>query len=197
MCMPTAPGWRRKSIAISSGAAFVGGESTGKSTLVEHLAERCGTQYVPEIGRYFWKAKLGKLSVQDYVDIAEQHRAAEDEALERAHRFLFVDTNALTTLLRGYAYGQVGEAPPSLLRYANECRTRYDRHYLCGDDIPFTQDGWRTDAGWRARIQREVREDLRVRGIPYVVLNGTLELRTARVLEEEGEGGDCGGREGA
>ncbi|HEY1148563.1 MAG TPA: AAA family ATPase [Pseudoduganella sp.] len=86
---------------------------------------------------------------------------------------------------------------PSLLRYADECRTRYHRHYLCGDDIPFEQDGWRTDAVWRARIQREVREDLRVRGIPYVALQGTLEQRAARVLEEEGEGGDCGGREGA
>ena len=30
-----------------------------------------------------------------------------------------------------------------------------------------------------------------------VALNGTLEQRAARVLEEEGEGGDCGGREGA
>lgn len=51
-------------------AVFVGAESTGKSTLVEHLAREYGTMFVPEIGRFVWEEKNGVLDVGDYVDIA-------------------------------------------------------------------------------------------------------------------------------
>lgn len=173
--------------------ALVGAESTGKSTLAVHLAQLCGTRSIPEIGREVWEARQGRLAPADYVEIAERHRAAEDAALEHCQRYLFVDTNALTTLLLGFCYGHLRQAPPALLDYARDCARRYHAHFLCGDEIPFQQDGWRDDAVWRSRIQGMVRYDLQVRAIAYTEVHGTLEQRATQLLEklqEEGGRGD-------
>lgn len=164
---------------------FVGAESTGKSTLASMLAREQGAQFVPEIGRFVWEEKQGQLVAADYVEIAERHRAAEDAAVAIAGGdYIFVDTNALTTLLLGLRFGQVTEpVPPALLRYALECRTRYLHHFVCADDIPYEEEpGVRENVAWRTQIQQLVLEDLDRRGIAYTILTGSLEQRAARVL---------------
>lgn len=165
---------------------FVGAESTGKSTLATFLARRQGAPFVPEIGRFVWEEKAGRLVADDYVEISERHRAAEDAAVARATGpYVFVDTNALTTLLLGLCFGQVAEpVPPALLRHAEACRTRYLHHFVCADDIPYEEEpGVREKAAWRTHVQRLVLDDLRRRGIAYTVLTGTLEARAARVMQ--------------
>jgi nicotinamide riboside kinase len=160
---------------------FVGAESTGKSTLVEHLAREYDTAFVPEIGRFVWEEKKGDLDVGDYVDIAEMHRRAEAEAAGAARRYLFVDTSALTTLLLGICFGHIGQVPPALSAYADDCKDRYAHHFVCADDIPYEQDGWRENEQWRGRIQALVLDDLKARGISYTVVRGSLEERAAQV----------------
>jgi nicotinamide riboside kinase len=160
---------------------FVGAESTGKSTLAEHLARAFDTVFVPEIGRFIWEEKQGRLSVDDYVEIAVRHRQAEAEASLRARRYLFVDTSALTTLLLGYCFGHIKEAPAELLGYAEDCKQRYTHHFVCADDIPYEIDPARENEAWRGRIQKLVIEDLEARGIPYTVVRGTVEERAAQV----------------
>jgi nicotinamide riboside kinase len=165
---------------------FVGAESTGKSTLASMLARGQGAQFVPEIGRFVWEEKQGQLVAADYVQIAERHRAAEDAAVANAAgEYVFVDTNALTTLLLGLRFGQVTEpVPPALLRYAQECRTRYLHHFVCADDIPYEEEpGVRENAAWRTQIQQLVLDDLDGRSINYTILTGSLEQRAARVLD--------------
>jgi len=165
---------------------FVGAESTGKSTLAQHLAHRLEAGFVPEIGRFIWEEKQGQLTADDYVEIAERHRDAEDAAVRQASGpWVFVDTNALTTLLLGLCFGQVTEpVPPALLHYADDCRTRYLHHFVCADDIPYEeQPGVRESADWRTHIQRLVLEDLERRAIACTVLTGTLEQRAAKVME--------------
>jgi len=164
---------------------FVGAESTGKSTLASMLAREQGAQFVPEIGRFIWEEKRGQLVAADYVEIAERHRAAEDAAVANAAgKYVFVDTNALTTLLLGLRFGQVTEpVPPALLCYALECRTRYLHHFVCADDIPYEEEpGVRENAAWRTQIQQLVLDDLDRRGIGYTILTGSLKQRAARVL---------------
>jgi nicotinamide riboside kinase len=146
---------------------FVGAESTGKSTLSEYLARAYDTVAVPEIGRFIWEEKQGKLGPDDYVEIAVRHRAAEDAAMAQARRWLFVDTNALTTLLLGIEFHQVGDAPPAeLLRCADACRTRYAHTFVCADDIPYEEQDVRENEAWRGRIQQLVLKDLDARRIP-------------------------------
>ncbi|MFK3736638.1 AAA family ATPase [Massilia sp. TN1-12] len=161
---------------------FVGAESTGKSTLAEYLARHYGTVAVPEIGRFIWEEKQGRLGPEDYVEIAVRHRQAEDAARQQARRWLFVDTNALTTLLLGIQFRQVGDPPPAeLLRCADECRTRYAHTFVCADDIPYEEQDVREDEAWRGRIQQLVLQDLEARAIPHTVLHGSVEERARQV----------------
>jgi nicotinamide riboside kinase len=161
---------------------FVGAESTGKSTLSEYLARAYDTVAVPEIGRFIWEEKQGRLGPDDYVEIAVKHRAAEDAALAQARRWLFVDTNALTTLLLGIEFHQVGDPPPAaLLRCADECRARYAHTFVCADDIPYEEQDVRENEAWRGRIQQLVLKDLDARRIPYTVVRGSVEERARQV----------------
>lgn len=161
---------------------FVGAESTGKSTLADHLAREYDTVSVPEIGRFIWEDKQGRLGPDDYVEIAVKHRQAEDEARLLARRWLFVDTNALTTLLLGVQFGQVGDPPPAaLLRCADDCKARYAHTFVCADDIPYEEQDVRENEAWRGRIQRLVLDDLAARGIPYTVLHGSVDERARQV----------------
>lgn len=168
---------------------FVGAESTGKSTLSDYLAQAYGTVSVPEIGRFIWEEKQGRLDADDYVEIAIRHREAEDAAMPQARRWLFVDTNALTTLLLGIQFRQVGDPPPAeLLRCADDCRTRYAHTFVCADDIPYEEQDVRENEAWRGRIQNLVMRDLQARGISYTVVRGGVEERAAQVrLALEGE----------
>lgn len=161
---------------------FVGAESTGKSTLSEYLARAYDTVSVPEIGRFIWEEKGGKLNADDYVEIAVKHRAAEDAALAHARRWLFVDTNALTTLLLGVEFHQVGDVPPAeLLRCADDCKARYAHTFVCADDIPYEEQDVRENEAWRGRIQQLVLKDLDARGISYTIVRGSVEERAAQV----------------
>lgn len=168
---------------------FVGAESTGKSTLVAHLARAYDTGFVPEIGRFVWEEKQGVLGEGDYVDIAVKHRQAEDEALRHARRYLFVDTSALTTLLLGICFGHADQHAPALLAYADDCKLRYVHHFVCADDIPYEQDGWRENEAWRTRVQALVLADLAARGIGYTVVRGSLAERTEQVMAVLGNPG--------
>ena len=168
---------------------FVGAESTGKSTLSDYLAQAYGTVSVPEIGRFIWEEKQGRLDADEYVEIAIRHRTAEDAAMPQARRWLFVDTNALTTLLLGIQFRQVGDPPPAeLLRCADDCRTRYAHTFVCADDIPYEEQDVRENEAWRGRIQNLVMQDLQARVISYTVVRGSVEERAAQVrLVLEGE----------
>lgn len=163
---------------------FLGAESTGKTTLTQRMAQEFGSLFVHEYGREYYERKGGKLVLEDYVQIACQHLELENRArLELAHTkgssYLFVDTNALTTLFFSYYYNQGGL--PRLHQLANACKERYHYFFVCDDDIPFEQDGWRDNAVWRGRMQGLILHDLDCRGIEYSVVRGSLEERVEQV----------------
>jgi HTH-type transcriptional regulator, transcriptional repressor of NAD biosynthesis genes len=163
---------------------FMGAESTGKSTLTEAVAKRLNMPFVAEYGREHYEEKGGVLDLGDYVYIARKHRELEDTAILRMlgtskSGYLFVDTNALTTLFFSYYYNQGGLK--ELHDFANDCKDRYHHVFVCADDIPFAQDGWRDNEIWRARMQGMVLHDLDSRGIHYTVVRGSLEERVEQV----------------
>ncbi|MGB6222566.1 AAA family ATPase [Haloferula sp.] len=156
--------------------AFLGGESTGKSTLAAALAEDFKTSHVSEYGRELWDLKNGRLAFEDMLAIArEQVRREEAALLENGtHRFLFCDTTPLTTLF--YSREMFGRAAPELTQLAGRS---YHHLFLCDDDFPFSQDGTRRDSGFRAKGQDWYREQLRE--LPHQSLHGPLRSRMAQV----------------
>src|SRR5262245_1528790 len=159
---------------------FLGAESSGKSTLARALARRLDTEYVEEVGRTLWVAANGQLPLDQYERICREHVALEDAAILRARRFVFVDTNAITT--QQYAFFFFGTCPDEVRAYADRCKARYAHTFLCAADIPFEQDGTRVHPQVRRYMDGAIRNDLAIRGIPYHVVGGPLEARIEGVL---------------
>lgn len=161
---------------------FLGAPSTGKTTISRTLAERFNTQWMPEYGREYWECHQvdRRLNPEQLVEIAHGHRQREDVQLRDADRFLFVDTDATTTL--HFAREYHGHALPELERLAYQTRERYDLFFLCDIDIPYEHTWDRSGQVHRLRMQRRVESDLIARKIPYTVLQGSLEQRIQSVL---------------
>lgn len=161
----------------------MGAPSTGKTTIAKKLAEHFSTQLVLEYGRTFWEQNQVDrlLSQEQLLHIAQEQIRQEDAAMESANKYLFVDTNALTTW--HFAQDYYGCALPELDKLADESKERFDVVFLCSDDIPF-EDTWeRSGEVKRKEFQVFIEKQLCDRGIKYHVLKGTVEQRMSKVLD--------------
>ncbi len=160
---------------------FLGAPSTGKTTLAERMAQVRNTVWMAEYGREYWERhqKDRRLTPEQLVDLAEIHLRMEEEQLLRADRFLFTDTNALTTRLFSLHYH--GFAAPELETLADRAASRYDLVFVCGDDIPYEDTPDRSGEANRRIFQKQVVADLAVRKIPYFRAAGALTDRVAAV----------------
>jgi NadR type nicotinamide-nucleotide adenylyltransferase len=156
--------------------AIVGGESTGKSTLVAALGARYGEPCVAEYGRTLWEAQGGHTSYDDLRTIGIRHIADEEDAMARARRCVFVDTTPLTTLW--YSIDGYGRADPELVGMAWR---RYDLTLVCAPDFAFVQDGTRSSEDFRLRHDRWLRAILRARGIDFQDVRGSVAARIEQV----------------
>ena len=161
---------------------LLGAESTGKTTLTQALAAHYDTAWIAECGREVYEAHDGRLKPRHFVEISRGHRLREDEALCQPglHRYLFCDTNALTTA--AFSYLMTGTALPEVLADADACKERYARVLVCDDELPFEQDGWRANINVRAVHQRLLLYELSIRGIVYQMLTGSPEERLQQAI---------------
>jgi NadR type nicotinamide-nucleotide adenylyltransferase len=157
---------------------FLGGESSGKSTLAEAMATSLQTVWAAEYGRELWVAKNGQLDYKDMRHIGEMQQLRERQLRGQGKRFLFCDTSPLTTLF--YSREMFGRADPALEHMAGQA---YDHVFLCAPDFDFVQDGTRRDPGFRLRQHDWYVAELARRGMRYVLLSGALPQRIATVLD--------------
>jgi HTH-type transcriptional repressor of NAD biosynthesis genes len=178
VAVPGSSAGRRTQHAVGHIAriAIVGGESTGKSTLVNALGEHYDEPCVAEYGRTLWEQQGGHTDYDDLRTIAIRHVADEDAAMSRASRCVFVDTTPLTTLW--YSIDGYGRADPDLVSLS--WRT-YDLTLVCAPDFAFVQDGSRSSEDFRLRHDRWIRAILRARGVDYRDVRGTVAARVAQV----------------
>ncbi|MDA8708625.1 AAA family ATPase [Hellea sp.] len=156
---------------------FLGGESTGKSTLAEALASKLKTQYVPEYGRELWERRGGELAFEDMLHIAETQIERETELAFTTNKWLFCDTSPLTTLF--YSEAMFDRTDPQLERLSNRV---YDVTFLCAPDFEFVQDGTRRDPAFRERQHLWYEQALVDRNIGYIVLRGSVKARIQQVV---------------
>lgn len=150
----------------------LGGESSGKTTLVHALAHALGTACVPELGRTRWIENGGKLVYDDMLEIARGQIASEVALAQDAHRWLICDGSALTTVF--YSEEGFGKVDPEVWRLA---RRRYAVTFVCAPDFPFEQDGTRRDAAFRERQHLWYLSALDLLGVRFTVLAGSVEER--------------------
>jgi HTH-type transcriptional regulator, transcriptional repressor of NAD biosynthesis genes len=152
-------------------------------TLAERLAKEFDTVWMPEYGREYWDAHQvdRRLTLEQLAEIAERHLAKEEALLFEANRYLFTDTNALTTYVFSLYYH--GKAHEQLIAYANATVARYDLVFLCDSDIPYDDTWDRSGDGNRQVFQQQIVGDLAERKVPYFILRGALEDRIAYVKQ--------------
>lgn len=159
--------------------AFLGGESSGKTTLARELALFTKLDWVPEYGRDLYDARCGKLVYEDM-----EHIGRTQIEWERTHsigRYLFCDTTPLTTMF--YSEQIFNRVSPALRIMAER---KYHKIYLCSPDIDFEQDGTRRDATFRNIGHQWYIENLTNLEIPYTIVKGSIEERVNFVMKDLG-----------
>lgn len=164
---------------------LIGAESTGKTTLARILAERYGTEWVPEYGREYWERRVAGLALDaplppwssdEFRAIAAEQQRREDEAARSANRVLLCDTNAFATGTWHERYlGRRDEGVDEIGR-----RGRADLYLLTEPDFPFVQDGWRDGESVRDWMHARFVERLAALPTPMVRLHGPLDDRIAQ-----------------
>lgn len=161
---------------------FLGGPSTGKTTLCETLAERLNTTTVAEYGREYWLEHQvnRRLTAEQLLHIAQTQNRWEDEATSLANEYLLCDTNAFTTW--HFALHYHGGALPELTTLACECWSRYDVVVLCGDEIPYDDTWERSGDANRHEFQCFIKSYLNRHDIRYITVKGSVQQRVDAVM---------------
>lgn len=156
----------------------VGGESTGKSTLVQNLAIAYNTNFVREIGRDTCDIAGGEdfMDVNDLYENLLRQKTEELLAAQVSNKLLFVDTDALTTkFYSGFLLSDSGEISKcNALANAIADINRFDLILFLEPTVAFVQDGTRNEkiAADREIYSRQIKALFDERQIPYHCISG-------------------------
>ncbi|WP_248635359.1 AAA family ATPase [Desulfatibacillum aliphaticivorans] len=159
----------------------MGAPSTGKTTLVQALAEKYQTVFMTEYGGEYWRENHvdRRITLDQFEEIPLEHMRREDVLVQDANQYLFCDTCPITTYV--FAKDYHGEAGPVLEKAARDSQSRYDLFFLCDTDIPYADTWDRSGDVKRRWFQNQIIGDLAERRLPYFVLRGSVEERIAQV----------------
>ena len=149
---PQARGSYTKTVAI------VGGESSGKTTLVHKLANYYGASFALEMGRLYVGTDLGGsevgLQYSDYGPIVLNHAQAIREAVAHATApVTIIDTDFVTT--QAFCEEYEGRTHPFVAACADEFRLDYT--IMLDNNTPWVDDGMRSLGTPEARGRFEQR----------------------------------------
>ena len=160
-----------------------GTESTGKTSLAARLAQRFDEPWAEEFVREFWELKEGESKAGDLGTISLGQIANEDNAMAKARRVMFCDTDLLTCTLWDDVLFP-GACPPWVRDEAEDRARGVALWLLCDTDVPFEPDPQRSfpDAEGRERARAIWREALTRRGLPFVEIHGDWAEREQRAI---------------
>ena len=119
---------------------FIGGESTGKSTMTKVMSKVFKTNYVEEYGREYCNIKPpSEFKSEDFFNIAIEQNRRSNDATKKSNRYLFCDTDTIVTQCFHKLY--IGEFYPcldTLISIEN-----YFHYFLLAPTIEFEQDNTR------------------------------------------------------
>lgn len=167
----------------------LGGESTGKSTLVENLALAYNTNFVSEHGRITCELAGGEdfMNADDLIENILQQKVKVDEAAKYSNKLLFVDTDALTTMF--YTKFLLGETEESNnvvgLAEAVHKLNSWNLILFLEPTVEFVQDGTRNETIKEDRVKYSnmIKELLDSRGVNYTTIDGDYFERFTRAKE--------------
>ncbi|GKW32663.1 trifunctional nicotinamide-nucleotide adenylyltransferase/ribosylnicotinamide kinase/transcriptional regulator NadR [Pectobacterium carotovorum subsp. carotovorum] len=152
--------------------AILGGESSGKSTLVNKLANIFNTTSAWEYGRDYVFSHLGgdemALQYSDYDKIALGQAQYIDFAVKYANKVAFIDTDFVTT--QAFCKKYEGREHPFVQALIDEYR--FDLVILLENNTPWVADGLRSlgSSTARSEFQDLLKTMLANNNIPYVYI---------------------------
>ncbi|MFM8849551.1 MAG: AAA family ATPase [Cytophagales bacterium] len=157
-----------------------GPESTGKSVMAKKLADLYQTEWVPEVAREIVSSNV--FTVEEIVKIGNAHVARMAEKEKIANRFLFCDTDIITTQI--YCNYYLNTVPPVLFEL--EKQVRFDAYFLFDIDVPWVADGMRDLSHLRKQMFETFKSELERRPLPYTFVQGNWEQRLQIVQQKLG-----------
>ncbi len=156
-----------------------GPESTGKTTLSKFLAEKFNTLWIPEFAREYLEEKNSPVVEEDITIIARGQMKLEDEAILKANKILFCDTDILVTKV--YSEHYYNSCPDFLI---DECKTRnYFLHLLTNNDIPHVADALRDRADRREEMFHLFEKELINHNRKFEKITGNFKEREKLAVE--------------
>lgn len=160
-----------------------GSECTGKTTLARDLAAHFGGVWVAEQSRAYAEGMSRSLNAEDVSPIASAQIAAEDaalaDAMKRNARWLFLDTDLISTVV--YARHYYGTCPAWV---EAEARARLGDMYLLADiDVPWTADSVRDRPHSREEIHLAFQSVLAEFNAPRCLVRGLGRHRLEAALK--------------
>ncbi len=158
--------------------AITGPESTGKSRLTAELAAHFETIMVPEYAREYLNSLNRPYTQTDILQIAQNQFDQENIALQKANKYLFVDTDFLVTKIWSeFCY----KTCPGWIEEKFHTHL-YDLYLLCDVDLPWEPDPLREhplDGGF---FFNWFHNELTNNKMPFVVIRGSGDHRTNNAI---------------
>lgn len=166
--------------------AILGGESSGKSVLVNKLATVFNTTSAWEYGREFVFEQLGgdeqAMQYSDYPQMALGHQKYVDYAVRHAHKVAFIDTDYITT--QAFCIQYEGKSHPFLDSMIKEYP--FDVTILLNNNTKWVNDGLRSlgSARQRQRFQQLLKKLLDKYNVPYIEITSPSYLERYNQAKE-------------
>lgn len=157
---------------------LTGPESTGKSTLVQQLAEHYQTVWIPEYARMYIDNLNRPYQQEDLLAIAKGQLEMENYLLQYANDYIFCDTNLI--VLKVWSEYKYGTCDPWILKQIEN--RKYDCYVLCEIDIPWKPDHQREHPHQREELFKIYEEELLFLKKKYFKIQGTKNERLSNVL---------------
>lgn len=157
-----------------------GPESTGKSTLAKKLASHFNTHWVPEYAQSWMHYRRGQVALEDMPVIVKGQLASEASLLKQANRYLFCDTDVLTSIL--WSEELFGQVEDCLWQFV--AKNHYDLTLLCSSDVPWVDDLHRLRPNNRQQFFERCQQILEKYQRPYTVLSGSWDERWEQALQK-------------
>lgn len=154
---------------------IIGLESTGKSTLTQALAAAYKEPYVQEYAREYIEKLDRPYKIDDLLSIAKGQIEAEDLALIKAKKYLFIDTDL--QVLNVWSQYKYGTTDPWILDQIEN--RKYDLYLLTHIDIPWEADPQREHPETQMRVYffNLYKELLQKTHIPFEIIQGNYQER--------------------
>lgn len=165
---------------------IIGGESTGKSTMVKHLAFMLGASYTLEAGRDFVETYgMAKDDLAIWPYILREQPAREEQAARNSNGIVICDTDLMTTgvwydewIGRDDWYNEV------MASAIEDSVHNYEHRFLLDHEgVPWVDDGTRSEATRRAAFSEKLEAECKNYEVPYTKVGGTFQERGITVIE--------------